>query len=401
MNVKRLAIIVSTTIIILAIIVVAYHLGQTDGRSAAADSGPISTVADTTGQETTAPAARFNVTGVWYSNRKDYDTLTMMDGKYKSSDWLTPGTYELSGDVVILKDQYGEQKELHMVTEAGKDILLFDNGKYSHCYYRDQPETAPQESILSNDAAAQSLAIGAAQQILTTGTWISDNGNTDMTFTATDYTMTYKGMESQTRTYKIQDVILKDGDYVISWDIGIPNEFTKTDTVQSGTATIHPNESGYTITGAENFVYAYVYHNKADIIFTDPTECDSPEPVTETTGIRNDNPDNTDKKQEMFSQIDMILPGTWRGCLEDVPTDDSLYYTFTFHSDGTYIYSYGNTTEQGTFDVQHDSSDIKYPSSITLTHDGIQDTVRFYITDSPLMLFTDNVEAPAYTKTKQ
>ena len=118
MNVKRLAIIVSTTIIILAIIVVAYHLGQTDGRSAAADSGPISTVADTTGQETTAPAARFNVTGVWYSNRKDYDTLTMMDGKYKSSDWLTPGTYELSGDVVILKDQYGEQKELHLVTEA-------------------------------------------------------------------------------------------------------------------------------------------------------------------------------------------------------------------------------------------------------------------------------------------
>lgn len=346
----------------------------------------------------------YDITGVWYSDRQDKDVLTLdPSGTYTSTVWLAAGTFSVEGDNIALTDNYGTTKKLTYKIMNDAPVLFFDNAAYSHSYYRtEQAATQAATDQQQQDEDMKVLYNAALQQILTTEEWKDNTGNTTLSFTEKDYTVTYTAPDGTKQTvtckYAVTDIQVDGGNYRVKWIMTDENniEYNITDVSISV-----KNGNEYTIYSS-SFSFARTFTKTVDIEFVEPGTANAAHGSDTSTSTRqisrDDNPDDNEFLQETFAEIDKALIGTWKGCFDDNPTDQTVYWVYTFNEDGTYSFSHGEYEETGTFTISH-TNESRYNTIITMKH-GDETTVQnIYLSGtSPIRMITEDDTDPTYRK---
>lgn len=153
----------------------------------------------------------YDISGIWYSDREDGDRINFENnGKFTSTKWLSTGTYFIDGDTITITS-IGESKDLVLQQTGDVYTLFFENGDYSHFYYRSHEEVnAAKQEKERLEGERVELINDAFSQILTNGEWLSDDGNASLDFSATQYTITYTDIEGKPQireyTYAVNEV---------------------------------------------------------------------------------------------------------------------------------------------------------------------------------------------------
>lgn len=340
----------------------------------------------------------YDVTGAWYSDRENGDTLTLnSDGTFTSSVWLTRGNYTYSGDTVTLTDMYKHTYQLTAVAANDSYVLHYNGSSDGHTYYRTQEEVdelkAQQQA---SDEEMQGIYNAALQQILTTGEWAKVSNVEAVTLQITSDTIlfTYKvGGKTVTDsfTYFIASFEVIDGKYIVKMDLHdtAANEDYKGETVEISAGT----DNHYTLTfpWITNGSISGQYEKTVDITFTqasgDTSGSVSPQDIYEAnrTGdktvvnddgsvdnitqiSRDDNPDDSKMVEEAYTIIEKNIYGTWKGTFADMPNAQTVYWVFTLNKNGKYSLSDDSgSTETGTFVVGRDYDSASYGTTLTLT----------------------------------
>lgn len=402
--------VIAAILVIVAIVLVVTKNSGNDDRTAANTSQP---------PAVTATNAGYNVSGVWYSDQSNSDTLTLnKDGSYSSSWWLASGNYVVQGEIISLTDTYGTTKTLLIQKVGTEYVLFFDNANKSHFYYRTQKEVeAAQQEQEQQNTEMQRFYVAALSQILTTGTWKDNLDSTTLTFTDTDYTAVNKsavtGKEETTICqYVVTDVSAENDVYKVKWTMTDSNgtKFEVTD------VTITVNGNSYTLY-TSSLPYARTFTKTVDIVFTQPTDptpsssvpanqidatgnSGQPAEITTSTQVtRNDNPDESEHQSEIEAAVMREIIGTWKGTFDEITTSNTVYWLYTFTSDGKYTFSNGDINESGAYTVTHNAGN-KYHSTLHLVPTaGEERTVNFYLSGSrPVALTVEGDTDPTYKK---
>lgn len=362
--------------------------------------------------------SNYDVTGVWYSDRENGDTLTLdEDGTYTSSNWLANGEYAITGNVLTLTDLFGDSKAL-IIASDGDTYMLKYAGASAHTYYRTEQEASTaQEQQIAADEEMQSLYNAALSQILTTGDWVSVNERTTLTFTDTTITLHYDGTESEyveaatvNYTYAIVSFEVKSGSYIIIMDCH--NESDNNDYKNTQVGITVGEDNLYTMTGG-CFAYARVFNKTVAIDFTQPQPTSSSaieqdiaeaNSTSDGAGIiapssRDNNPDDSGMMEAAYAAIEEAIYGTWKGTYDDMIKASTVYWVFTFNKDGTYSFTDGSRTETGTFVLGRNNGNVAYMSNVQLTpKDGEAYTLDFTVTGNPINALHINADYPTFFK---
>lgn len=135
----------------------------------------------------------YDITGVWYSDRDDGDRIEIDNtGNYISTNWLVDGRYSIEGNTITLSSKLDGPKEFVLNKNGDIYTLIYDNDYFRHIYYRTEEEA---EYAISErerlEPEKQALIESAFSQILTTGEWVSEDGQATLNFTDTHYTIAY------------------------------------------------------------------------------------------------------------------------------------------------------------------------------------------------------------------
>lgn len=356
----------------------------------------------------------YDVSGKWYSyhnsnNNRIYELDLKKDGTFTST-WLDNGTYTTEDEKLVLADTYGLEKTLELQLENTKSdfILFFDNKNHSFTYYR--TETELQESIIKTEEEQKEmnkLYSSAINQILTTGEWIDNSGETTLIFTKNEYTATYTSSisskeEKVTNKYEILEYEADNNTYKMKWAVTDVDGLTHTinDIVIS-----MKNDTEYYLTSF-SFPFATSYSKDLEIILEQPCEDVQENTATDDdyrqTEGNNSNPtnnivnrriiDNPEKDYEaIFKEIETELIGTWKGNFDDniINDTDSWEYIFT---DNTYVFKNQNEKHNGTYNLKH-HRDKNYHSTLTLnSSEGQTLEYDFYLAGNEVITlnFKDN-----------
>ena len=122
--------------------------------------------------------------------------------------------------------------------------------------------------------------------------------------------------------------------------------------------------------------------------------------VKETVIKSEENPDVSEYTEELTAYVNKTLIGNWKGTTDDFENENTIYWTYSFTTDGKYTFSDGNTTETGTYKVTSDPNNNDYHSSLTLTYGEDQTkTVQFnFMTTNPVKMNTDIESSPTFIK---
>lgn len=331
----------------------------------------------------------YDVSGKWYSyHNKDsrvYELDLKKDGSFTST-WLEKGSYLIEKEKITLTDTYGLEKSLELRPEETKSevILFFDNKNHSFTYYRTEEElkesnTKTEEELEEMDKLYNS----AINQILVTGDWVDNSGDTTLVFTENEYTATYKSSinnkeETVTNKYEILEYQADNNTYKMKWNVTDKDGLSHV--VNDVVITIK-NDNEYYLTSF-SFPFATSYSKNLEIILEQPCE-DIPDNVATEDDYReaegnNSNPtdniirrtiiDNPERDYEaIFKQIEKELQGTWKGSFGDNVINDTelWYYTFT---DNKYTFKNKDREHKGTYSLKH-HKDNNYHSTLILNPD--------------------------------
>ena len=176
----------------------------------------------------------------WYSDRDDLSTLTLKDGKYTDSGWLTTGEYTIQGDTITLTSTVDGTHELKIQKDKeGKTVLFFDNGEHSHTYYADaeRAKFAKENREAAQEAADTLQKAEDKKKLKETlpGYWISiDTETYPIIFEENGTVISYEFFENtdhkkQLHTYKVTDdgiSVVVDGDTTVTCKAKLQNDGT-------------------------------------------------------------------------------------------------------------------------------------------------------------------------------
>lgn len=337
--------------------------------------------------------SEIEVVGTWYSDKPDCVTFTE-DGHYRfdtwngGNPWLSfAGTYSITENTLILQSEQDGKTELAISSANGSPILV---GKYTY-YNNVEDATAAYEKKIQDEQTKQENIVPDTVSSLV-GEWISNDGLTVCSITETGITVSFKGNEGVPAENLFYE-------YKILNEKSI--EIRKNGSVATYPYTLTEKDGKWTFfcTGIE-YAPSYIkVSNDADA----PTVPDAePSEKSDTTNVIHSekNPDKSDYTAELNSTIQDLLVGTWKGTFEEWPTEDSQYWTYTFAADGSYSFSDGEHTENGTYTLSSDPNDNYYNSKLTLTTaDGQSRTVKFYLTTGDTVkMITDDQTDPTFIK---
>lgn len=307
------------------------------------------------------------------------------DGSFTST-WLEKGSYLIEKEKITLTDTYGLEKSLELRPEETKSevILFFDNKNHSFTYYRTEEElkesnTKTEEELEEMDKLYNS----AINQILVTGDWVDNSGDTTLVFTENEYTATYKSSinnkeETVTNKYEILEYQADNNTYKMKWNV---IDIDGLSHVVNDVVITIKNDNEYYLTSF-SFPFATSYSKNLEIILEQPCE-DIPDNVATEDDYReaegnNSNPtdniirrtiiDNPERDYEaIFKQIEKELQGTWKGSFGDNVINDTelWYYTFT---DNKYTFKNKDREHKGTYSLKH-HKDNNYHSTLILNPD--------------------------------
>lgn len=403
--------------------------------------------AKTTMSTTTNNKKTYVLTGEWYSDRENGDTLTLKsDGSYTSSTWLKDGKYNISGETLTLTDLFGKETSLTVTKEGETLTLVYSGGKPSgHSYYRTVAEldaaTAVQNALVTEQHALNKSII---MQILTTGDWenqksFTEPGGYTLHMTDSEYIVFANDKNEQIndpkfkelnppKKYQYKITEIKQEDPVIGTSYESRYSFKATIIKENGE--IEENINFHIDIGHDNFYsiesgaffYGRQFSKKTRIDFDMQPMAnqlsEEPQPVVETdyedtifpekeTAVsedrtviyadgtvdhihqirRNDDPDLSKQWLETMNNTDKILIGSsWKGTFESYPTETTIYWTFDLNSDNTYSHFNGETgaSETGTYTISYQKDTTAYYGTIHLTSsEGVQTDYPFFLSDSP------------------
>jgi len=366
--------------------------------------------------EPTDTTETYDITGLWYSDQDESDTLELLeDGTYTSTVWLADGDYTVVNNKIDFVDLFGGRRSLYITNNGSKYTLDYSAGDISHTYYRSADEAAAVISARIDEAAEmQQFYKSALMQILLTGEWLSANGNSTLNFTDKDYTIVYtSAIDSEvitaTEQYEIDVFEVKGGGYTIAWRVTNSNgiEFY----VQNVTISVKGNT--YTIHSG-SFPLANTFSKTVEIDFKQPDPNDNMSAIIEQNMQYDQEADiNTSDKhwadalqtvqnsqREFEAAVVKEIVGTWQGTPDEAVTDLSVYWIFNFTSTGQYTYSNGVFSETGTYNLGYNLNN-QYHSAVYLQPaDGEEHTINFYFSGtSPAELNIDGDTHPVYIKT--
>lgn len=388
-------------------------------------------------------AADYDITGEWYSDRENGDTLTFTsDGSYTSTDWIAPGSYTFDGNTVILKDVFAENRTLTLST-IGEEYVLIYSGAASHTYHRTEAKaTSAREAAAKEEAEMQGFYDAAFIQILTTGDWVNDDEMyiTTAHFTENSFAVSCTLNENYTNfseeeleeyhgEYTIVSIEAANGTYIAKATF---KEDGKSYT-DSGDISITAGENNTYTLLCHNLPYAYKYTKTAEIVLVQPqssttgkvseqdiADANSSHATADPTGSnktgdrvvvgedgsidritqlsRNDNPDRSEQLTEVAKLTEKEIIGTWQGTFEDMPNANTVYWVFVFKADGTYTFTDGSISESGTYSLTHQYE--KYHSTMHLVPStGEAKDRRFYLSgDKQISLTIEGDTHPTYLK---
>lgn len=363
----------------------------------------------------------YDISGKWYSyhdsnSNRIYELDLKKDGTFTST-WLDNGSYSIENEKVVLADTHGLEKTLELQPENTKSdfILLFDNKSHSFTYYR--TETELEESIIKTEEEQKEmdkLYSSAINQILTTGEWTDNSGETTLMFTENEYTATYTSsinskVEKIINKYEILEYEANNNTYKMKWAVTDVDGLTHTinDIVIS-----MKNDTEYYLTSF-SFSFATSYSKDLEIILEQPCE-DLPENTATDDDYRqaegnNSNPtnnivnrriiDNAEKDYEaIFKEIETELIGTWKGNINDNIINDVTSWEYIFTSN-TYSFKNQNEKHNGTYSLKH-HKDKNYHSTLILnSSEGRSLEYDFYLAGNEVITlnFKDN-SFPVFSK---
>ena len=157
-----------------------------------------------------------SVEQTWYSDRDDQSTLTLKDGQYTDSGWLTTGQYTTKENTITLTSAVDGTHELQIQKDNnGNTVLFFDNGQHSHTYYSDADaaEFARENRIAADKAVDTLQKAEDKKQLKETlpGYWIPvDTETYPIIFEENGTIISYEFFgntdhEKQLHTYKVTD----------------------------------------------------------------------------------------------------------------------------------------------------------------------------------------------------
>lgn len=359
---------VAAVFLIVAIIVVV--LNKPDGKSEPANGGGSSVV------------------GTWYSDKPDMLTFAE-DGTYQAAAWnggnawLSSGTYSVEGNTLTLTGSFDGTT----ILTIGQNEIT---GKYT--YYSNE-----EKALAAIKAAEDETAEDEANIIPNTinkllGEWISLDGTTTCTFTDKSFTVHFLG----------NDTTPEESLY---YEYEILNDKQMTVTENGNKATY--SYKLYEENGVWHFVspvkaYASTY-KKIDEQSTaggsSAASGTTEQPkVTERVISSEKNPDMSQYTEELNTYVKENIVGTWKGSFEEHPTAAS-YWSYVFSADGTYTFTDGSTTENGQYSIASDPNDNYYHSSLKLSFEDGERTVKFYFTTTaPMKMITDDQTDPTFVK---
>lgn len=334
-----------------------------------------------------------DIVGTWYSNKPDSVTFGK-DGSYKfaawngGNPWLTNGTYTVDGSTVTLNGTLDGTTTLTIATVDGSTVIT---GKYN--YYSTEDAAKAQieqgEQQAADDEA--NLIPNTVNKLL--GEWTSLDGTTTCTFTETSFTVHYKGSaavpeESLYYEYKI----VSDTKMAVT-ENGATNNYSYSLYEKDGVL--------YLTSPVKSYASTYTKKSTGDTESSSSAALGtSANPnVTDTVISSVKNPDVSDYTAEQAAAVDAALIGTWKGTFDDMPNANSVYWTYTFATDGKYSFFNGETTETGTYTTTHDPNNNYYHSALILTTGSTARTVKFYFSGSdPIRMTTDDQTDPTFAK---
>lgn len=307
-----------------------------------------------------APGEAVKIPGTWYSDRPDEDAITFAeDGTYVSTAWLSPGTYKVEGDTVVLTDEFGLVMNLTVKRQDKGTVLFSANQNYSHTYYA-SPELAKQgsESDSSNQAGIPADYKMVINQILPGG-WISEDQSKEIVFKDQGFVLQNPGETDATTaenyTFSITDITFHESYYLVAMDVknlGNGQASTLKD------IKIAENQYGSFSLSAPSFPYQDTFNKSGPLAIsgslTDPNRFTGK--VTEVPLF----------SEEEKKAIAAGIIGTWKGSVDPMLDGNVLHETFIFRADGRYSISYEGYSEKGRYSLILAENNGRYPHFLLL-----------------------------------
>lgn len=250
---KRMAILsVIGLFFVVVIIFFSLFAGEKTGNEATAESQDNQKNSRVTTSSEYAVRNAVVYQGTWYSNRSDDMIVELKsDGSYTASDWLSKGTYSLTGDTMVLKDDKQGSKKFKLQTKSGQTVMYLNEDNEEIYLYPNQEllkESENQQEEIDEDLT--NLVNQKWSDVLYQNSWESKTGET--TFTITFYQDKYVQVkeepngqkESHTFNYRIvsQEVEEEKSTYQIS-------RTSESGEVDEVTFTVSEGDSTYELAG--------------------------------------------------------------------------------------------------------------------------------------------------------
>lgn len=334
-----------------------------------------------------------SVIGTWYSDKPDMITFTE-DGKYQAASWnggnawLSSGTYAIEENTLTLTGSYDGTTVLTIGQSEEKSKII--KGKYT---YYDNENAARQAIQTEEEQSAEDKANiipDTVNKLL--GEWVSLDGTTTCTFTDKSFTVHFLGSDAAPEeTLEYEYEVLNDKQMTIT-ENGNPATYSY--------KLYEENGVWYFVSPVKAYASTYQKVDKQSTSDGNSAAAGtavSPQ-ITDRVISSEKNPDMSQYAEELNTYVKENIIGTWKGTFEEHPTAAS-YWSYEFKTDGTYAFSNGNTTENGQYSITNDPNENYYHSSLKLTFEGGERTVKFYFTTTtPMKMITEDQTDPTFIK---
>lgn len=346
------------------------------------------------GDAETGDKSGSSVIGTWYSDKPDMLTFTE-DGKYQAAAWnggnawLSSGTYAVEGNTLTLTGSYDGTTVLTIGQSEDNSKTI--SGKYT--YYSNE-EAAKAAIKAAEDQAAEdeaNIIPNTTNKLL--GEWISLDGTTTCTFTDKSFTVHFLGNSTT-----------PEESLYYEYEILSDKQMSVTENGNKATYSYKLYEENgiwYFVSPVKAYASTYKKGDEQSTTGGSSAASSTAESTTITERVISSekNPDMSQYTEELNIYVKENIIGTWKGTFEEHPTAASSYWSYTFKADGTYTFSDGSTNESGQYSITSDPNDNYYHSSLKLTFEGGERTVKFYFTTTnPMKMITDDQTDPTFVK---
>lgn len=355
------------------------------------------------------PESKINIVGTWYSDKPDCVTFDK-DGNFRffawngGNPWLNfPGTYTVDAETVTLQNSLDGTFTLTIgVAEDGSYTL---SGKNTYYQTEEAARAAIAAAEAKNAEEESNIVPNTVKKLV--GEWTSWNGEVNCSITET--TMTFHLLPNGDFGYEEE---WDNYEYEIIDEKWLKLTRTKDGVLLNETYKLEETVEGLTLY-SDAFPWARSFKKNSD----QPTSSSTPEPTRSSTASSGSaaaefdssapnvvntrdvisvdmNPDFSAYTPELYAFVKENIIGTWSGTFDDIITPDTVYWVYTFNTDGTYSFSNGTRSESGTYTLTCDANDIDYRSTMQLSFEDGERTLRFNLSQSTPMKFKTDENPP-------